>query len=370
MRLSDLIHACEVLAPESLAEEWDSVGLQTGSPGVVVSRVLLALDATAETLAEARAAGAQCLLTHHPLIFRPLRSLREDRPEGRLLAALVRDGIALYVAHTNLDLARPGTSDALADALGIEKTRALVPAERPVGERRFKLAVFVPTTDAEGVRAAMGDAGAGAIGNYSHCSFSAPGTGSFRPLAGAHPAIGTVGAQERVAEEKVEALVPARLLPRVVAAMLAAHPYEEVAYDIYPLAPPPSGAGLGRVGSLADPCSLAELVGRARERLSPANVAVMGDPARRIERVAVCGGSGGDLVDAAASAGADALLTGDVKHHQALRARDLGLAVVDASHYATERPVLDLLAARLREALPAEVEIQVSTVNTDPFRQP
>lgn len=367
MQLQQLIGACAAIAPEALAEEWDNVGLQVGTPDAFVERVLLTLDVTPAILDEARARGVQSVIAHHPLIFRPLRSLREDQPEAALVAGFVRAGIALYVMHTNLDLVRPGTSDALADKLGVRETAPLLPLTRAVGEAQYKLVVFVPTADAARVRLAMGDAQTGIIGNYSHCSFSALGTGSFRPLPGAHPAIGQVGVQEEVAEERVEVLVSARQLPRVLAAMLAAHPYEEVAYDLYPLAPHPTGAGLGRVGRLDAACSLRELAERVRERLGGARLQIVGERARSVARVALCGGSGGDLVDAAVAAGADVLITGDVKHHQALHALDRSLAVIDAGHDATERPVLELLETRLRERLPATVQLYLSTQVTDPF---
>lgn len=367
MRLGQLIAACGSIAPEALREEWDNVGLQVGDPDASVSRVLISLDVTPEVVAEAAGFGAQCVVAHHPLLFRPLRSLREDRPEGRLPAQLIRAGIALYVMHTNLDVARPGTSDALAALLDVMDLEPLVPASGRSGGSRLKLVTFAPAADAERIRAALGDAGAGVIGRYSHCSFSSPGTGSFRPLPGAHPTIGAVGTQEQVQEERIEVVVPAGSLPHVVDALLAAHPYEEVAYDLYPLAQPPDGTGLGRVGRLPASCSLAELAGRVRERLPATSVAVVGDAGRQVQRVALCGGSGGDLVDAAAGASADVLITGDVKHHQALHALDAGLAVIDAGHYGTERPVLDLLATLLCPLLPTDVEVRISAVNTDPF---
>ena len=208
MRLSHLITLCNRIAPETLAEEWDRVGLQCGDPEAEVSKLLLCLDLTDAVLAEARALDAECILSHHPLLFRPVYSLREDRYPARLLADLIRSGIAAYAMHTNLDSARPGTSDALAEALGIVETEPLVPAARPTESAHYKLAVFVPVPDADRVRAALGDAGAGALGNYSHCSFSARGTGSFRPMEGARPAIGSIGTQEYVPEEKIEVIVP------------------------------------------------------------------------------------------------------------------------------------------------------------------
>jgi len=367
MRLSHLITLCNRIAPETLAEEWDHVGLQCGDPEAEVSKLLLCLDLTDAVLAEARALDAECILSHHPLLFRPVFSLREDRYPARLLAGLIRSGIAAYAMHTNLDSTRPGTSDALAEALGIVETEPLVPAARPAETAHYKLAVFVPAADADRVRKALGDAGAGALGNYSHCSFSARGTGSFRPLEGAHPAIGSIGTQEYVPEEKVEVIVPKGILPRVLDAMLAAHPYEEVAYDLLPLGPPPTGAGLGRFGRMETPCTVEELAERARACLPTSRVALAGDPGRRVERVAVCGGAGGDLVDAAAAAGADLLLTGDVKHHQAHHALERGLAVIDAGHYGTERPVLDLLARLLRENAGDALEVHLSRVCTDPF---
>ncbi|MDH7570514.1 MAG: Nif3-like dinuclear metal center hexameric protein, partial [Armatimonadota bacterium] len=271
MNVAELVDLCHHIAAEELAEPWDNVGLQVGNPGREVSRVLACLDVTPATVAEARQLNAQCILAHHPLIFKPLASLREDWTLCGLAAALVRSNIALYVMHTNLDNACPGTTDALADALGVVETRPLVPLKGGPDAARFKLVVFVPLSHAEGVRQAMGDAGAGVLGNYSHCSFSTTGRGSFRPMPGARPAVGAVGTQEEVWEERVEVVVTRDRLDDVVRAMRRAHPYEEVAYDLYPLAPSPSGArqGLGRVGRLTSPVTLQQLVERVRQTLEP-----------------------------------------------------------------------------------------------------
>ncbi len=351
--VGDVVAFMRELAPEDLAESWDRVGLQAGSPEVPVERVLLCLDATEDAVARASAGGARMIVAHHPLIFHPPTTLREDRPEGRLLCAVVRAGLSVYAAHTNLDVAAGGVNDCLADALGLVEARPL----EPIPETAYKLAVFVPVDCVEPVMAAMAEAGAGRIGAYSHCSFRTPGTGTYLPLAGASPYAGQVGSLERAEEVRLEMIVPGRRLPGVTAAMVAAHPYEEVAYDVYPLQQAGDGGsssriGLGRVGRLAEPLELRDLVDRVRGALNPPELGVVGDPETPIESVAVLGGSGGRYVRAAHEAGAQAFVTSEVGHHDRLLARDLGLAVLDAGHEATERVVLQPLAERLSGAFP------------------
>lgn len=351
----------EATAPGWLADEGDPVGLQVGEPDASVQHVLVALDVSDAVVEEALATGADLVVSHHPLVVEPLRGVTAAEPIGRAVLRLVRAGVGVFVAHTNLDRAPGGVNDALAETLGLKDTTALVPSE---SEGAYKLVVFAPAADVGRLIQAMGDAGGGLIGKYSHCSFRAAGTGTFRPLEGASPVIGEIGRLNEVEEYRVEMLVPADLRAAVVRAMLAEHPYEEVAYELYRLAPRPVDAGMGRIGKLAGALKLSECV-RMWGDLLGSKPRVAGNPDSVVANVAVCGGSGARLIERAAAAAVDVFLTGDVKYHDAQRARRLGLAVVDAGHRETERPVLPILRMAIEERLSERgLEAQVSLSQT------
>lgn len=363
MLLADVLAALEADWPARLAEPWDAVGLVVGDPGERVRRVHVAVDPTEAVAAEALAAGADLLITHHPLYLRGTSSVAATTPKGRVVHQLVRGGCALLVAHTNADSAEHGVNDALADLFGLTGTAPLEP-HRAAG--LDKLVVFVPTTHAERLRTALADAGAGQVGAYDRCAWTAAGEGTFRPRAGADPAIGVVGRAEVVAESRVEVVLTRDLRRPVLAAMRAAHPYEEVAYDLLECVPEDGRTGLGRVGELPRPTTLAELADVAA-RVLPATswgVRAAGDPDQVVRRLAVCGGSGDSLLGAAATAGADAFLTSDLRHHPASEA-PAGLALLDAAHWATEWPWLPVAAARLTDA--TGLPTGVSRLVTDPF---
>lgn len=358
----------EELAPLEWAESWDNVGLQVGDPAAKVQRVLVALELTDPVLEEAERAGCDLVVVHHPPIFRPLKALRFDGAAARRLQRLIVKGIALYAAHTNLDQAAGMTNDSLAAAAGLSEHQVL----KRAGEERFlKLVVFVPRGHEDAVLEALAREGAGHIGNYSHCTFQAPGTGTFLPLEGTNPYIGRQGQLERADEVRLETIVPESAAARAVRAMIAAHPYEEVAYDLYPLANPGRVRGHGRIGRLAQPVTLAALAERLKAALNTPTVRVVGDPGRQVATVAVGAGAGSDLIRPAAARGADVLVTGDVRYHEAQDALDLGLAVVDVGHYNAEAIAVRPLAAYLRERLQkdgAAVEVREAQAGGDPFR--
>jgi len=334
----------DAIAPFYLAEEWDNVGLQAGSLDQDVEGIVVCLDPGGEAIRRATEMSPSLIVSHHPLIYRPLDSLVTDSYPGKYLAALCQNTISLIAAHTNLDKAAGGASDCLAQRLHLQETIALLPEGRS-----YKLVVYVPEADAGKVRTAIGDAGSGMIGNYSHCSFESEGVGRFTPMSGAKPAIGEPGVGEAVKETRLEALVTEDRLNAAVSAMLRAHPYEEVAYDVYPLRRRERHVGLGRIGLLLQPMTLErfrDLV--ARNLGAPCRLA--GDSGRLINRVAVCSGSGSSLIDEAAKQGADVLVTGDVKYHAAGAALELGLAIIDAGHAGTENPVVDYMYAMLNQA--------------------
>ena len=352
------------------AEAWDAVGLVCGDRDTPVERVLLAVDAVPATVAEALGFGAQLLITHHPLLLTGVHGVPADDPKGALVHRLIRAGAAHFVAHTNADVAEQGVSDALGARLGLHGLRPLDVAPEPSLD---KLVVFVPVADAQSLIDALAVAGAGAIGDYDRCAWTTDGSGTFRPLAGASPSIGTVGEVEQVAETRIEMVVPATRRAAVVAALRAVHPYEEPGFDLLAQSPLPSRRGTGRVGELAEPVRLREFVRHAAAVL-PATawgLRAAGDPDRLVRTVAVCGGSGGSLTEAARAAGAAVYLTADLKHHAAVEAVTErggdGMALVDAAHWATEAPWLDLLADRLRDRLGTTVEVRVSGLVTDPW---
>lgn len=365
----DVVVAMQRRYPPAWAEQWDAVGLTCGDPDAAVERVLLAVDTAPAVVAEAIAWDADLLITHHPLLLRGVHSVEASTPKGRVVHDLIRHGVALFSAHTNADSAVPGVSDALATALGLVDLEPLA----PMTESLDKVVTFVPHQQAQSVLDALASAGAGRIGDYDRCGYLIEGTGTFRPLAGANPVIGQVGTVEEVAETRLEMVLPRDRRGAVVAALRAAHPYEEPAFDVFELAGFDARRGLGRVGHLPEPETLEDLVVRVAAAV-PATVAGVqagGDPDRVVQRIAVCGGAGDSLLGAAARAAADAFVTADLRHHPAAEAMEAGgPALVNLSHWASEWPWLpvaaELLAADLGEAGSA-VEMRVSETCTDPW---
>ncbi len=340
--LADVARALEELAPPGLAEPWDHPGLQVGDPRSRVEAVVVALDPSPGALAEALRRNAQLLVTHHPLLLDPLRRLDLSAPLPRLVADFLRADVGVYAAHTNLDKAEGGVNDALAERLGLQEVRSLGP-----GEPLCKLVVTVPVGYEEPVRRALAAAGAGRIGRYEGCSFGCRGEGVFVPRDGANPFLGTVGAEERVAETRLEAVARRSAAWRVAAAVRRAHPYEEPALDVYALEGRSAEGGLGRLGALPLPRRLGQWAGEVAGRLGATGARLVGEPQALVERVAVCGGSGASLWPEALAAGAQVLVTGDVKYHAALEARQAGLALLDVGHGPSERVAVDVIAARL-----------------------
>ena len=366
VRLADVIDVLEAAYPPRLAQSWDSVGLVCGDPDDVLSAVTIAVDATAAVVDQVPDGGL--LLAHHPLLLRGVDTVAASTAKGALVHRLIRSGRSLFTAHTNADSASPGVSDALAHALGLTVEAVLEPS--PAGPDFDKWVIFVPPDNAEAVRAAVFAAGAGQIGDYSGCSWSVTGTGQFLPGEGASPAIGSVGAVERVVEDRVEVIAPARTRREVLSAMRAAHPYEEPAFDIFALAPPPADVGLGRIGSLARPQSLSAFVSRVRTGLPQTSwgVRAAGDPDMTVSQVAVCGGAGDSLLDVVAAAGVQAYVTADLRHHPAdehCRASDV--ALIDVAHWASEYPWCEQAADVLRSVFGADLSVRVCPIRTDPW---
>jgi dinuclear metal center YbgI/SA1388 family protein len=352
------------------AEEWDAVGLVTGDPADEVRRILLAVDPTHDVIDEAVATRADLLVTHHPLLLRPVNSVAATTPKGRAVHKLISNQVALITAHTNADAPPGGVSDAMARALGIDEAEPIAPL--PV-DPVDKLVTFVPHADTARVIDALAAAGAGRIGAYERCAYTSPGTGTFQPAEGASPTIGEVGAVEEVAELRVEMVVPRSRRRGVVEALRAAHPYEEAAFDVYELAAHPSGAGSGRIGRLATPTTLGEFATAVVAALpATASVArIAGDPEQPVQTVALCGGAGDFLLDQVRATAADVYVTSDLRHHPASELREHGApALIDVPHWAAEWTWLPAAGGMLTAALAAQgitVETRVSTIVTDPW---
>jgi len=366
VRLADVIEVLDGAYPPRLAQSWDSVGLVCGDPDDVLESVTVAVDATPAVVDEVPEAGL--LLAHHPLLLRGVDTVAASTPKGALVHRLIRTGRSLFTAHTNADSASPGVSDALADALGLTVDAVLEPLTT-AGDLD-KWVIYVPRENAEAVREAVFAAGAGHIGDYSHCSWSVSGIGQFLPHEGASPAVGSVGSVERVAEDRFEVVAPARARGAVLAAMRAAHPYEEPAFDIFALVPPPGDAGLGRIGTLAQPEPLRRFVSRVDAALPRTSwgVRAAGDPEMLVSRVAVCGGAGDSLLAAADRADLQAYVTADLRHHPAdEHRRASNVALIDVAHWASEFPWCEQAAETLRCRFEAALPVRVCTIRTDPW---
>jgi dinuclear metal center YbgI/SA1388 family protein len=321
---------------------------------------------TPESAAEAVETGAQLLVTHHPILFRAVKRLTADTAEGRMICGLVRAGVAVYSPHTAFDNTRGGINESLGRRLGVVD---LAPLRSQDGPRQCKLVVFVPESDLAKVCDALFAAGAGQIGQYSQCSFRLAGTGTFFGSDATNPTVGTRGRREEVSEWRLEAVCPEGRVGQAVEAMRRAHSYEEPAYDVYPLKPGKLTVGVGRIGRLAAPAPVAleEFARSVRTALRSGPVQVVGEQGRKVERVAIVCGAGGDLLADAVRARADVLLTGEMRFHDYLSARALGIALCLPGHYATERFALEELADRMRSRWP-DLEVSASQREDDPVR--
>ena len=360
MRLSTILDILESLAPTRHAESWDNVGLLAGDPAQEVSSAILAIDYTAEVAVETQRKNCDLVIAYHPPIFNAIKRLTA----GSLIFDAIRRGVAIYSPHTALDVAEGGTNDMLADAVGIGERQPLKLIEPK--SMQHKLIVFVPTEAVEKVSAALFLAGAGKIGHYSACSFQSSGTGTFFGEVGTNPAIGKSGTLEKVAEVKLETVVPISCVEAVIAALRQSHPYEEPAFDLQVLAAAPEGLGMGRVGALKQPASRGEVFERIKRELQIDHLLIAGPREGIVHRAAVCAGACGNHLDDAIAQKVDLYVTGEMRHHDAIKAAAAGLTVVCTLHSNSERAVL----WRLRDRLAKEavgVQFHISEVDRDPF---
>lgn len=362
----ELISMFERFSPKYLAMEGDKIGLQIGRLNKPVHKVMIALDVLEEVVDEAIEKNVDLIIAHHPLIYRPLKTITTDGLPGRMIEKLIKHDIAVYAAHTNLDVAKGGVNDLLASALELTDTEVLVPTHEV---KLKKLVVFVPVEDSEKVKEAIGNAGAGAIGNYSHCQFSVVGTGQFLPSEDSNPYIGQSGQLEQVDEERIETIFPDYLEKSILQAMLKAHPYEEVAYDIYPLENKGEKLGLGRIGRVEE-MTLEEFANKVKIALDVPTVRVVGDLNSKVKKVAVLGGDGNKYISSAKFKGADVYVTGDLYYHVAHDAMMMGLNVIDPGHNVEKVMKKGLANSLTKVCLEKnyEVEIFPSEKSTEPFQ--
>ncbi|QKS70877.1 Nif3-like dinuclear metal center hexameric protein [Paenalkalicoccus suaedae] len=361
-----IIQAFEAFSPKNLAVEGDKIGLQIGTLNKPVEKVMVTLDVLEPVVDEAIEQGVSLIIAHHPIIFRPLQNLRTDQAAGRTIEKLIKHDIAVYVAHTNLDVADGGVNDLMAEALGLTSTQVL--AETTV-DRVKKLSVFAPVSHAEVVREAIGDAGAGKIGDYSHCSFQTEGTGMFVPSNEADPFIGEKGELARVDEVKIESVFYESQQSEILRALKQAHPYEEPAYDIFVSDIKGKSRGLGRIGYLEQEMTLDAFIDHVKGAFAVKGARAVGDKSKPIKKVAVLGGDGNKYLRTAIQKGADAYVTGDLYFHVAHDAMIEGLACVDPGHH-VEKIMKQAVADKLRKFITSkkyDTEIIVSNIQTDPF---
>jgi dinuclear metal center YbgI/SA1388 family protein len=361
MILSEILQTIETFAPLSFQESYDNAGLYCGDRFSTVERVLVSLDITEEIVEEAIAQDCQLVMAHHPVIFKPIKRLVGDHYVERILLKAIRNGIALYAAHTNLDAVAGGVNYKLAQKIGLNQVQLLDPA----GNSLRKLVVFVPVQNAPSLLEALYKAGAGQIGKYKNCSFRGEGTGTFMPDDQANPFIGKAHIQEEVRESRIEVLFPSHLTRPVLAAMRSSHPYEEVAYFVQELVNTNQDLGAGAIGNLARECAPEEFLALLRSVL-PIQVIRHTPFKRNIKKVALCGGSGSFLLKKAMEAGADAFVSSDFKYHEFFDA-DGKILIADVGHYESEYHTKELIQEVLKSQYP-DLEVVLSQVDTNPIR--
>ena len=360
--VATVVEFLDRFAPRDLAADWDNVGLLLGESSAPVEHIMTCLTVTPESATEAIAERANLIVTHHPILFRGAKRVTDATAEGRILLELIRAGVAVYSPHTAFDNTRGGINELLACRLALTD---VVPLRRGTECGRMKVVVFVPEQDLNRVADALFAAGAGHIGEYRECSFRLAGIGTFFGSDAANPTIGQKGQREEVNEWRLEAVCPVNRVEAIVAAIRRAHSYEEPAFDIYPLHPPPSGRGEGRVGLLPRSQPLGELARAAKAALKAGAVQVIGDPQHLVHRVAIACGAGGEMLSDAVRARADVFLTGEMRFHDYLHARAEGLALILPGHYASERCGIEDLAEHLRNHFP-QLHVWASEREADP----
>ena len=365
MKIEQIAQKIEKIVPLKLAQDWDNVGLLLGDAQCNVKNILLTIDVTSEVVAEVIKLRTDLIISYHPVIWDGLKKITADGP-GSAVHELIRSGIAVFSIHTALDSVVGGVNDGLAEIVGIKDAEPIGDyVQAPAGDN-YKLVVFVPIKSAAAVANALFAVGAGHIGNYSHCGYQAEGTGSFKPLEGARPAIGKKGKLERVPEIRFETIVPAEKLDAVIAALKRAQPYETPAFDVFKLYTDRGKFGLGRIGRLKKPVHLAKIIEKIKKATGTKAIGIVGRENRSVKTAAVCAGSCGKIINTVIDAKCDLYLTGELKHHHALAAQQADLTCLCLSHTVSERFILKKFAKQLQNTL-KNVTIRLSKKDKDPF---
>ncbi|MCZ7587127.1 MAG: Nif3-like dinuclear metal center hexameric protein [Deltaproteobacteria bacterium] len=366
-RIADCLSLLDELFPPRLAEEKDPIGIQLGDPSEELRGVATALEATLETVQAAADAGANLLVTHHPLLFRPMARIVAGDPNGDIVRLAIARGVTVFACHTNADWVDGGLNDRLAQTLGLRDVRPVT--SRAAGDF-FKVAVFTPEEALFNVAEAMFAAGGGVIGEYTKCSFRTPGTGTFLPSENADPYSGKIGELANEAEFRLEVLVPGASRDAVVAAMISAHPYEEPAYDVYPLAAARSKHGVARVGELEAPETPRSIAARLKKSLRLDQVRAAGPIDATVRRVALCTGGGAFLFDSMTKIEGGVYVTGDVRYHDARFAEQINYPLLEIGHFEAEISFAELVAEKLSAVFAAEkigVPVRALRIEKNPF---
>lgn len=362
MKIAEVIATLESLAPSSLQESYDNAGLITGSPDWTCSGILCSLDATEDVIIEARSKGCNLVVAHHPIIFGGLKKINGKNYVEQTIIRAIKEDIAIYAIHTNLDNVLKGVNGKIAEMLGLEKQMILSEKEGTLK----KLYTFVPLAHAEKVRTALFEAGGGQIGNYTECSFNVEGTGTFKAGEGADPFVGNLHVRHSENEIRLELVFPSHLQGPIIKALKAAHPYEEVAFDIVALSNPHPGIGSGLLGELPEALSEQAFLQKIRSVFGTPVIRHTAFTGRPVKRVAICGGAGSFLIAKALAKGADAYLTGDLKYHEFFDANGR-LLLADVGHYESEQYTIGLLAGVLAKKFPTFAVLKTE-VETNPVR--
>ncbi|MBN2487281.1 MAG: Nif3-like dinuclear metal center hexameric protein [Bacteroidales bacterium] len=362
MTASEIIKIIEEDFPLSLQESYDNSGLCSGDTNTEITGILCCIDVTSEVIDEAIDKKANFIISHHPLIFQGIKSVTTKTLTGQLLLKAIKNNIVLYAAHTNIDNLSIGVNHKICSILGLTDCKILL----PMADKLSKLVVFVPNSHINNVRQAIFEAGAGVIGKYDCCSFSSDGYGTFRAGEGTNPFAGKPGMVHTEPETRLETILPAWLAPKVVNAIIKAHPYEEVAYDLYPMKNQFTLAGAGMIGDFNTPLKLSSLLSILREKFQAQGIRYTGNTEKNIKKVAVCGGSGSFLIGEAKKQQADVFITGDVKYHQFFEA-DNSLSIIDIGHYESEQFTKDIFYELLMKKI-SKFAVHLSEINSNPIK--
>jgi dinuclear metal center YbgI/SA1388 family protein len=361
MRLSEICKYLDTEIPLSFQEGYDNSGLQVGFPESEISSALLTIDVTEKVITEASSKGCNLVISHHPLIFGGLKKITGSTYTERIVARSIKEDIAIYSAHTNLDSVGFGVSRKMASRLNLRNVRVLVPLKN----RLLKLVTFIPEPYLDKVRSAIFDAGAGAIGNYDQCGYTVSGTGSFRAGENSTPFVGDIGKIHFENEVRLETVLFSHLRASVIKALLAAHPYEEVAYDLYPLENDNIEAGLGCTGEFDKAIPELDFLKLVSGRFDAEGIRYSDLTGRPVKKVALCGGSGASFLSNAIGAGADAFVTADLKYHNFFDASN-SILLVDAGHFESEKFTTEILYDLIIKKFP-KFAVRFSETNTNPI---